>query len=113
MNSLARYLLSAAISIAAVAAETTSREEAKPFYLRDIQVGDISLPFSPVTVLIVLVSTFMLGGIFNGPKSTATASHILVEGKDAEKRLEKMKKDIGKDYEKFKRLAGVHSKCPR
>lgn len=46
----------------------------------------------------------------NSPKSTATASHILIEGKDAEERLDKMKKDIKGDYIKFQALAKQHSK---
>merc|ERR1712194_779667 len=88
------------------------RAEAKPFYLRDIAIGDTTLPFSPMTLLVMLVSTFLLGGIFNSPKSTATASHILLDGKDAEQKLEKYKKDIKGDYTAFQKLASQHSKCP-
>lgn len=109
------YVISA-ISIAMAAevyADTAdARAEAKPFYLRDIQIGDTTLPFSPMTVFIMLISLFLLGGIFNSPKSTATASHILIDGNDAEKRLEKLKKEINGDYTIFQKLAKQHSKCP-
>lgn len=114
-HEIARYLLSTImIGMAAADAGSDSREQAKPFYLRDIQISDdITLPFSPVTVVIMLICTIMIGGIFNSaPKSTATASHILMDGKDAEAALDKMKKDIKGDYTKFQALAGQHSKCP-
>ncbi|KAL7553785.1 hypothetical protein ACHAWF_017116, partial [Thalassiosira exigua] len=108
--------LAGAAVAAVVAAETTAdhdaRAQSKPFYLRDIQVGDVTLPFSPVSVVVMLVSVFLLGGIFSGEKSTASASHILIDGKDAEARLTKMKKDVKGDYGKFQALAKQHSKCP-
>ena len=75
--------------------------------------GDTHLPFSPVTVLVTLVSFVMITGIFNNsPKSTATASHILLDDKDAEKRLTKYKADINNNYSKFQALAKQYSKCP-
>mmetsp|Transcript_18747 Transcript_18747/g.40785 ORF Transcript_18747/g.40785 Transcript_18747/m.40785 type:complete len:190 (-) Transcript_18747:713-1282(-) len=96
--------------------ETTSqaaRENSKPFYLRDIQITDtLTLPFSPVTVFVMLLSAVMISGIFSAPKSSATASHILLDGKDAQDKLEKMKKDIKGDYTKFQNLAKTFSKCP-
>ena len=57
----------------------------------------------------------MLGGIFKSPKSFATASHILLDGKDgkdSQAMLEKMKKDINGDFSKFQVLAKHHSSCP-
>jgi len=54
----------------------------------------------------------MLNGIFSSPKSSATASHILVDGKDAQAKLEKLKKDIGSDFSKFQAAAARLSKCP-
>mmetsp|Transcript_25564 Transcript_25564/g.55003 ORF Transcript_25564/g.55003 Transcript_25564/m.55003 type:complete len:183 (-) Transcript_25564:1674-2222(-) len=113
-HQIARCILST-IMIGMVAAETAggSREQSKPFYLRDIQVGDITLPFSPVTVAVMLISVVLAGGIFSSsPKSTATASHILLDGKDAEATLEKLKKEIKGDYTKFQESAKQHSKCP-
>ena len=116
MNRIACYhLLSIAmmcVSFATADNAKDAREESKPFYLRDIEVGNITLPFSPVTVVVMLISVIMLTGIFNTPKSTATASHILIEGTNAEERLNKMKKEIGSNYTKFQSLARQHSKCP-
>jgi parvulin-like peptidyl-prolyl isomerase len=87
--------------------------QAKPFYLRDIQIGSTTLPITPVTAIIMILSLFMLlRGATSGTKSTATASHILLDGDDAEKRLTDMKKEIKQDYNKFKNLAKMHSKCP-
>jgi len=111
-------LLLASAALAAAAAQETSsskdaREYSKPFYLRDIRItDDITLPFSPVTVLVVLISAFFVNGIFSGPKSTAKASHILIDGNDAQARLERMKKDVRGDYSKFQNLARKFSKCP-
>ena len=116
MNRIASYhLLSIAmLCIKAAIADNAKdvREESKPFYLRDIEVGGVHLPFSPVTLVVMIISFIMLTGIFNTPKSTATASHILVEGTNAEERLNKMKQDIGSNYTKFQSLAKQHSKCP-
>ena len=112
MRQIVCILLSSLAMASAADTASTSRESSKPFYLRDIEVGGTTLPFSPATVVVMIVSAFMLGGIFNSPKSTATASHILVEGPDSEKRLEKLKKDIGSDYSKFQACAKLHSKCP-
>ena len=108
------FIICALMSIAlAAASETASkREYSKPWINRDIQLGDTTLPFTPATVIVLILSIFMLGGIFNSPKSTASASHILLDGKDAEERLAKMKKDINGDYSKFQALAKQHSKCP-
>jgi len=89
-----------------------ARASAKPFYLRDIEVGDTTLPFSPMTALIMLLSVVMLRNIFRAPTSTATASHILLEGADAEERLGKYKKEIRGNYATFQTLARQHSKCP-
>lgn len=117
---IARCILHAATivlaSVTAAAAQETSTRDArassKPFYLRDIQIGDVTLPFSPMTVVVMIISLFFLGSIFNSPKSTAKASHILIDGKDAQAKLEKMKKDIKGDYAKFQSLAKNFSKCP-
>lgn len=108
---IACYILSF-IGMAAANATTNARDQSKPFYLRDIEIGGVTLPFSPATVIVMILSVFMLGGIFNSPKSTATASHILMDGNDAEQKLEKLKKDIKGDYNKFQALAKQHSKCP-
>ena len=140
-------ILSAILSIAA--ADSDAREHAKPWYLRDIQIGETTLPFSPVTVIalrkinlfrqLVLSPSHTFFYTFNshlfllhaftflrmilvvslififpspGSKSTATASHILMDGDDAKSKLEAMKKDIQKDYKKFAACAAKNSKCP-
>ena len=52
-----------------------AREGAKPFYLKDIQLGDTTLPFSPASVVIAIISiTILLRNLLGGPKSTAVAS---------------------------------------
>ena len=112
---ISRYILSSITGVFFAEAVSTSdaREQSKPWYLSDIKVGDTHLPFSPVTVLVTLVSFVMITGIFNNsPKSTATASHILLDDKDAEKRLTKYKADINNNYSKFQALAKQYSKCP-
>ena len=106
-------LMSLIACLTAAASETASkREYSKPWINRDIQLGNTTLPFSPATVIVLILSIFMFGGIFNGPKSTASASHILLDHPDAKERLAKMKKDINGDYNKFQALAKQHSKCP-
>jgi peptidyl-prolyl cis-trans isomerase C len=101
------------VAVASSNAARDERDRSKPFYLRDIQVGEYTLPFSPVTVVVMIFSAIMLNGIiFNSPKSTATASHILLDDKDAESRLMNMKKEIKGDYGKFQAIAREHSKCP-
>ncbi len=90
-----------------------AREEAKPFYLKDIQIGDTTLPFSPASVVIATISIIMLlRNLLGGPKSTAVASHILVDDtEEAKARLIALKKEIN-DFNKFKGAAQRYSKCP-
>ena len=87
-------------------------DDTKPFYLRDIQLGDYTLPFSPMTVITMLISFILLNKILTQPKSIATASHILLDGVDAEKQLITMKSEIKNEYTKFQLYAKEHSKCP-
>ena len=83
----------------------------KPFLLRKIRIGDILLPVSPVTVLVLLVSAIVLIRVLLS-KSTAVASHILLDSDDAEERLKKMEAEIGNDNTKFADAARRYSKCP-
>lgn len=101
-----------AITTAVVSATGGHDDDAKPFYLRDIKLGDYTLPFSPMTVIITLISFILLNKITAQPKSIATASHILLDGADAEKRLIAMKGEIKNDYRKFQSFAKENSKCP-
>mmetsp|Transcript_12963 Transcript_12963/g.28235 ORF Transcript_12963/g.28235 Transcript_12963/m.28235 type:complete len:179 (+) Transcript_12963:86-622(+) len=91
-----------------------SRESSKPWYLRDIELGEtVLLPFSPVTVFICVVSLLFMGGVIGSGSggSKAKASHILVDeaGKD---KLIRLKREIGTDYSMFQEAAKKHSKCP-
>lgn len=90
-----------------------ARQEAKPFYLKDIQIGDATLPFSPATVVIVILSIIMiLRNLLGGPQSSATASHILMDDDEESKaKLTAMKKEIH-DFTQFKGAAQRYSKCP-
>ncbi len=85
---------------------------AKPFYLRDIQIGDITLPITPVTAIIMFISLVLVLRGSRGSKSTVTASHILLDGEKAKDKLNAMKNEIKQDYNKFMALAKQHSKCP-
>lgn len=111
---IAILTLDTAIIVAASGMAAAERDESKPFYLRDIQIGEYyTLPFSPVTVVTIIISFLLLSNIMaSGPKSTATASHILLDGVDAETRLLKLKDSINGDYAKFMLMAKEHSKCP-
>lgn len=115
--------LAAFAAVAAVVAASKNevddarRLQSKPFYLRDIHIGDMTLPFSPVTVVVTLFSLIMLSGLFSWNKVSATASHILLldddaSSTDAQIKLTKLKQDIGNDYVKFQEAARQYSKCP-
>lgn len=119
-NNIFKYLLfgtllASTISVASSSSFDTlaAREEAKPFYLRDIQIGDTTLPFSPASVVIVILSVIMLlRNLLGGPKSSAVASHILVDDtEEAKAKLTALKKEIN-DFTKFKGAAQRYSKCP-
>jgi len=119
-NNIFKYLLfgtllASTISVASSSSFDTlaAREEAKPFYLRDIQIGDTTLPFSPASVVIVILSVIMLlRNFLGGPKSSAVASHILVDDtEEAKAKLTALKKEIN-DFTKFKGAAQRYSKCP-
>eukprot|EP00986_Skeletonema_menzelii_P016565 scaffold15059_cov146-Skeletonema_menzelii.AAC.5 len=119
-NNIFKYLLfgtllASTISVASSSSFDTlaAREEAKPFYLRDIQIGDTTLPFSPASVVIVILSVIMLlRNLLGGPKSSAVASHILLDDtEEAKAKLTALKKEIN-DFTKFKGAAQRYSKCP-
>lgn len=101
-----------AAALADADSDSDARAQAKPFYLRDIQIGDIKLPFTPVTLVTVLISFLFIIRGAGGSKSSVTASHILLDGDKAKDKLDAMKKEIKQDYTKFMALAKQHSKCP-
>lgn len=116
-------LLVGAISVAAVVVGDDEMDEdtmknarllAKPWYVRNIQIGDRSLPVSPVTVAVLFLSIFYLILYWSGRQVYAEASHILLkdQSEDAKKKLETWKRKIGKDSVLFAKYAKDHSDCP-
>lgn len=90
-----------------------ARDAAKPWFLRNIEIGTTKLPISPVTAIILFVVLVNLAFIlFNS--WWAEASHILIEdpSPNTKKMLEAMKKDIGDDYRRFGDYAAKYSQCP-
>jgi len=85
----------------------------RPFLVRDIQIGSIKLPISPVTLIILLLSTIILYRTFT-KKSSAVVSHILLEGlsEEVEEKMNKMKMEINNDARKFSQYAAKYSTCP-
>mmetsp|Transcript_3637 Transcript_3637/g.10366 ORF Transcript_3637/g.10366 Transcript_3637/m.10366 type:complete len:178 (+) Transcript_3637:122-655(+) len=85
----------------------------KPFLMRNIEFGDITLPVSPATVILFLiVAIVMFRGVTQS--ASATARHILIDdhSEETKKRLEKMKEEINNDKKKFAACASKYSKCP-
>lgn len=85
----------------------------RPFLVRDIELGFITLPLTPITVIIFTVSALILYRSFT-KASSAIASHILLEGSSDEikEKMIKMKKEINNNAEKFAQYAAKHSVCP-
>ena len=85
----------------------------RPFLLRDIELGGITLPITPVTVIIFTLSALILYRSFT-KASTAVASHILLEGSSDEikEKMMKMKREINDNAEKFAQYAAKYSTCP-
>lgn len=116
MKSISRIFLflSALVANYAVAADEDSSEGIeRPFLTRDLVMFGFRTPFTPVTIIIVVVSGYILFSNLT-KASSATASHILLDdSSDATKeKLIKMKKEIGNDKAKFAKYAAEHSTCP-
>ena len=113
MKSIAQVLmfLSALVVNTALAADDDTIE--RPFLTRDLVVFGIRTPITPMTIIIMTLSGYILFSSLTKP-STATASHILLDdSSDATKeKLDKMKKEIGNDKAKFAKYAAEHSVCP-
>jgi len=85
----------------------------KPFLMRNIEVGDVTLPVSPATVILfVIVAIVMFRGVTQSV--SATARHILIDdhSEETKNRLETMKAEISNDKQKFAACAKKYSKCP-
>ncbi len=89
------------------------KQHKRPFLVSDIEIGNMKLPISPITVIILLVSAIILYRAFT-KASSAVASHILLEGTtdDVKEKLIKMKAEIKNDAQKFSEYAAKYSKCP-
>lgn len=90
---------------------------AKDWYLEKIKIAGVELPFNIVTLVIVVVSAYVLfTGLFaeDPTKPKCTASHILIDNStDATKtKMEELKKKIGSDKEAFAKCASDNSTCP-
>jgi len=91
-----------------------ARKVAKPWYLRNIQYGDMQLPFSPITLIVVFFSIYYLTSSWSGKKVYCEASHILLmdHTEESKKKLEDYKKKIGNDPALFAKYAKKYSACP-
>lgn len=90
------------------------RLQAKPWYVKNIKLGGVSLPFSPVSVVVAFLSVFYLVYYWSGKKCYAEASHILLSdsSEETKKRMEGWKQKIGENYALFCKYAADHSECP-
>ena len=95
------------------AARRQERLASKPWYMRDTQIGGVTIPISPVTLLIgTLAIINLLRGL--GKKSWAEASHILIQDhSDAtQQKLQDFKTQITNDATQFANIATKYSACP-
>ena len=100
--------------------EVMRRLEAKPWYMRNTKFGGttnsgggITIPLSPVTLVIGILSLWNLWKIFHCKKTSwAEASHILMDGNDAKHKLQDMKDhQIQNSATQFARCARQYSIC--
>jgi peptidyl-prolyl cis-trans isomerase C len=89
------------------------RLASKPWYMRDTQIGGMTIPISPVTFLIAFFALFNLWRGFH-KKSSAVASHILIQSHDdaTKQKLDDLSKQIKNDAKKFAEMAAKYSSCP-
>jgi peptidyl-prolyl cis-trans isomerase C len=87
------------------------RQAAKPWYTQSMS---SKFPLSPVTVSVLLISIVYLLSSWAGPVYNCQASHILIQEHDEEtkEKLEKLKKTIQGDVNKFRKTAKEVSSCP-
>eukprot|EP00934_Nitzschia_sp_Nitz4_P001350 Nitzschia sp. Nitz4//scaffold24_size164493//159213//159755//NITZ4_002356-RA/size164493-processed-gene-0.215-mRNA-1//1//CDS//3329544198//1350//frame0 len=92
-----------------------ARKMAKPWLSRKLELGGVTLPFTPATLiatLVVLVNLFY--GFFTANQKWCQASHILFKDTSPKthKALVAMVQEVGKDGRKFGLLAENYSQCP-
>lgn len=105
------------ISMALTTDEETIRQarlNAKPWFVKNISIGDAQLPVSPVTVCVLILSLLYLITSWSGKPVFVRASHILSKDpSDATRaKLEEWKTNIGSDAVKFAKYAAKYSDCP-
>lgn len=90
-----------------------ARALAQPQLLRNIEIFGKTLPVNIVTVTVLLVGGAILFRGFT-QKSTAEASHILIEdhSEETKTKLEKIKEAINNNPETFASYAKKYSTCP-
>jgi hypothetical protein len=101
------------------AAQQRLNKQAKMWYLRRIQIGNTKLPFSAVTVAIILFSIYYLVSNWSGGGGGANsgvfceASHILLSdhSEAAQATLNEYKEKIKDDPELFAKHARKFSAC--
>jgi peptidyl-prolyl cis-trans isomerase C len=101
-------------------AEAIKRDRiaSKVWYAQPIQLGNATLPFSPILVFVALMSVLYLYHYWAGSQSFAEASHILLsvpkpdDENEVRDLLIEYKKVIGNDYSKFSQHAKKYSVCP-
>jgi peptidyl-prolyl cis-trans isomerase C len=92
---------------------TRMRQHARPWMTKYLEVGGITLPFSPASAMVLFLSIFYIYFFWAGAAVYCTASHILVkDGPDTKKKLADWKAKIGSDYALFAKYAQDHSECP-
>jgi peptidyl-prolyl cis-trans isomerase C len=93
-----------------------AREAAKPWLMRELQVGDTKLPISPATIvcLVGLGVNLCSWLIYHTSGTWAEASHILVKDTSPKthKALVGMQKEVGGNAKLFGDLAEKYSQCP-
>jgi peptidyl-prolyl cis-trans isomerase C len=90
-----------------------ARLAAKPWYTKYMVVGGMTMPFTPTSLVVFLLSAFYVTYYLSSTVSFAEASHILISDASPEtkKKLEDWKAKIGSDYALFSKYAADHSTC--
>jgi peptidyl-prolyl cis-trans isomerase C len=93
-----------------------AREAAKPWLMRELQMGHTKLPISPATIVCLLVLGVNLCSwiMYQTSGTWAEASHILVKDTSLKthKALVGMQKEVGGNAKLFGDLAEKYSQCP-
>ena len=93
-----------------------AREQAKPWLMRELQIGDKKLFISPASIIMVLVFVINVYSWLSYKTSGtwAEAAHILVKDTSPKtlKALVGMQKDIQGNAKLFGELAEKYSQCP-